>query len=232
MRTNLKNLPITQWIMKLLKLLLHYGLAFMIFAFVFLVLVDRGVAWYVQDRVYDNINDLPYRPYGVVLGTSKYFSKNNLNLYYYNRLLASAEMFKEKKIDYLLLSGDNRTVQYNEPMTMFKDLRKMNIPEEFMYMDFAGFRTLDSVIRADKVFKAQPMTIISQQFHCERALFIAKFYNIDAICFAAEHPSNYFLVRFRELFARVKAVLDVLLEKEPYFLGKPEPLPTPVQTQM
>ncbi|AET15852.1 protein SanA [Pasteurella multocida 36950] len=194
---------------------------------VLLVLIDQAIGFYVRKNIYTDINKLPYRPYGVVLGTSKYFEKNTLNLFYHNRLLAAHEVFSARKIDYLLLSGDNRTNQYNEPRNMFKDLRKMGIAAEFMYMDFAGFRTLDSVIRAQQVFKAHSFTIITQKFHCERALFIAKYHNIDAICFAADYPQGHYFVRFREFFARILVILDILMEKEPYFLGEPEPLPPP-----
>ena len=70
--------------------------------------------------------------------------------------------------------------------------------------------------------------IISQKFHCERALFIAKFHNIDAICFVADYPQGYTKVRVREFFARLQAVWDLLMEREPHFLGAPEPLPPPV----
>ncbi|QLB13328.1 SanA protein [Bisgaardia hudsonensis] len=211
-----------------LKKITYYFLGLVIVTILLLFIIDKSISFYVQDRVYENINTLPKRPYGVVLGTSKYFSDNTLNLYYYNRLLAAQELFKAKKVDFLLLSGDNRTIYYNEPMRMFKDLKKMNIPEEFMYMDFAGFRTLDSIIRADRIFKAHTMTIISQKFHCERAIFIAKYYDIDAICFVAELPPRTDFVKIRELFARMKAIIDLLTEKEPHFLGKPEPLPTPI----
>lgn len=192
-----------------------------------LVIIDQVIAFYVRQDIYTDIEHLPHRPYAVVLGTSKYVAKNRLNLYYYNRLIAAQKLFNKKKVDYLLLSGDNRTNSYNEPRMMFQDLRKMGVAEQFMYMDFAGFRTLDSIVRADQVFQAKSFTIISQQFHCERALFIAKYHNIDAICFAADYPDQIFLVRLREIFARSKAVWDILMEKEPHFLGKPEPLPPP-----
>ncbi|SUB32946.1 protein SanA [[Pasteurella] mairii] len=206
---------------------LHYTVVFLLLCLGLLILIDQSIGFYVRQAIYTDIQKLPYRPYGLVLGTSKYFAKNTLNLFYYNRLLATQELFKAKKIDYLLLSGDNRTVYYNEPVTMYKDLKKMDVPPEFMYMDYAGFRTLDSVIRADRIFKAHSMTIITQKFHCERALFIAKYHNIDAICFAAEYPTGYTFVRFREFFARLQTIWDLLIEKEPYFLGKPEPLPLP-----
>ncbi|MGY4677231.1 SanA/YdcF family protein [Pasteurella sp. P03HT] len=195
---------------------------------VILLLIDQAISLSVQKHIYTDVNTLPYRPYGLVLGTSKYFDKNTLNLFYHNRLLSAYEAFSAHKVDYLLLSGDNRTHQYNEPRSMFKDLRKMGLPQEFMYMDFAGFRTLDSVIRAKQVFNAHSFTIITQKFHCERALFIAQYYDIDAICFAAEYPHGHYFVRFREFFARIVAIVDLLMEKEPHFLGEPEPLPPPV----
>ncbi|MXN87905.1 protein SanA [Pasteurella canis] len=210
-----------------LKRLFRYLLIGVSSFIVLLILIDQAISFYVRQHIYTDVNELPYRPYGVVLGTSKYFDKNTLNLFYHNRLLAAYEVFATRKIDYLLLSGDNRTSQYNEPRSMFKDLRKMGIPQEFMYMDFAGFRTLDSVIRAEQVFKAHSFTIITQKFHCERALFIAKYYDIDAICFVAEYPHGHYFVRFREFFARILAILDLLMEKEPHFLGTPEPLPPP-----
>ncbi len=195
---------------------------------VVLVSIDMGISYWVRDRIYHDINQLPYRPYGLVLGTAKYFKNNTLNLFYYNRLSAAEQLVKHHKVDYLLLSGDNRTMQYNEPQRMFKDLLKMGVPSQTMYFDYAGFRTLDSVIRADKIFNAQSLTIITQRFHCERALFIAKHYDLDAICFEADYPQGYAMVRIREFFARVQAVLDILLGKQPYFLGKPEPLPPPI----
>ncbi|MCW9734133.1 YdcF family protein [Avibacterium sp. 20-15] len=216
-----------RWVSYLPRKVLRYSLFLIFLCGLLLVLVDQAIGFYVRQGIYTDITKLPYRPYGLVLGTSKYFSKNTPNLFYSYRLLAANNLFKERKVDYLLLSGDNRTMEYNEPRTMFKDLIKMGIPEEFMYLDYAGFRTLDSVIRADQVFKAHSITIITQRFHCERALFIAKYHNIDAICFAADYPSGYMFVRFREFFARLQAVLDLLVEKEPHFLGKPEPLPPP-----
>nr|WP_040976138.1 ElyC/SanA/YdcF family protein [Necropsobacter massiliensis] len=211
-----------------LRKCLRYCMSALFLCIFVLILIDQAIGFYVRQGIYTDIASIPNRPYGLLLGTAKYFAKNTPNLFYSNRLLAADELFKAKKVDYLLLSGDNRTLEYNEPRTMYKDLRKMGVPEAFMYMDYAGFRTLDSVIRADQVFKAHSITIITQKFHCERALFIAKYHNIDAICFAAEYPSGYTFVRIREFFARLQAVWDLLIEKEPHFLGKPEPLPPPV----
>ena len=139
--------------------------------------------------------------------------------------MAAKNLIEQQKVNYLLLSGDNRTLQYNEPRAMFRDLRKMGVPETLMFRDFAGFRTLDSVVRANKIFQVQAFTIVSQKFHCERALLIAQAHNIDAICFVAKQPELHFSTQIREVFARIKAVFDLILGVEPYFLGEPEPLP-------
>ncbi|WP_374048042.1 vancomycin high temperature exclusion protein [uncultured Haemophilus sp.] len=212
-----------------LKKLLSYVLGFSLVALISCFIIDRAVSFYVQDRVYEDIKTLPHRHYALVLGTSKYIAKGKTNKYYDYRLEASKSLIDQNKVDYLLLSGDNRTIQYNEPRTMFQDLRKMGVSESVMFKDFAGFRTLDSVVRANKVFQVPSFTIISQKFHCERALLIAKHYDIDAICFTAKQPEVYFGTRVREMFARVKAVLDLIIGVKPYFLGTPEPLPMPAE---
>lgn len=193
----------------------------------FCLIVDQSVSFYVREKVFERIEDVPYRPYALVLGTSKYVATGKANTYYDNRLIAAKTLLEQHKVSYLLLSGDNRTLQYNEPRTMYRDLRKMGVSEALMFRDFAGFRTLDSVVRADKVFQLTSFTIISQKFHCERALLIAKFHQIDAICFAAQQPKLDIPQRLRETFARIKAVFDLIFDIKPYFLGEPEPLPKP-----
>ena len=228
MKLNLKEKLQSAFTLLQIKRAVRYLAIFVAFFAFLLIILDQTIGYYVRKDIYYDIEKIPNRPYGLVLGTSKYFANNTLNLFYYNRLLAAQRLFEAKKVDYLLLSGDNRTLQYNEPRTMLKDLKKMGVPQEFIYLHFAGFRTLDSVIRADQVFKAHSLTIISQKFHCERALFIAKFHNIDAICFVADYPQVYSFVRVREFFARLQAVWDLMVEREPHFLGEPEPLPPPV----
>ena len=112
------------------------------------ILLNLYVSWSTQAQIYTHIDKIPYRPYAVVLGTAKYsVNKGNkhFNQFYLNRLLAVEQLFNQKKVSFLLLSGDNRTFRYNEPRSMFQDLQKMGIPASAMRLDFAGFRTLDSV---------------------------------------------------------------------------------------
>ena len=130
------------WLSRLpLKKLLGYALGLGLLVLIGCFTIDRAISFYVQDRIYEDIETLPHRHYALVLGTSKYIAKGKTNKYYDYRLEASKYLIDQNKVDYLLLSGDNRTLQYNEPRTMFLDLRKMGVSESVRFKDCAGFRT-------------------------------------------------------------------------------------------
>ncbi len=172
-----------------------------------------------------DINKVEDFKVGLVLGTSKYTSQGRINLFYKYRLQAATELYNSGKICKILVSGDNGNYSYNEPRMMFQDLVDAGIPSSDIFLDYAGFRTFDSVIRANKVFNQTSFLIISQQFHNERAVFIAKKNGINAKAYNAKGVSFKFSPKtvIREKLARVKAVLDVhLLGTSPKFLGKKE----------
>lgn len=198
----------------------------------FLVLVticiDASVRLSTRANLYDDIAKIPHHKVGLVLGTAKYLSGNRINLFYQYRIDAAVTLFNAGKVDYLLVSGDNRTKYYNEAKTMQEDLLAAGIPKDRIVLDYAGLRTLDSVVRANKVFGQDSMTIISQQFHNERALFIANSNKIDAVAFNAKSPGiNQLSVKvwLRERFARVKMFIDLFINKTPRHLGKPISIP-------
>ncbi len=207
------------------KLLLILMLVTSLFS-IAIIGLDRWMSYQTHSRIFHSIEDTPSREIALVLGTSKYIGRT-LNAYYTYRINAAQELFEREKIEALLLSGDNAHRSYNEPWTMRRDMLKAGIPQNRIFLDYAGFRTLDSVIRANKVFDADKFTIVTQAFHCERALFIADFYNIDAICFAVPSPSGIssIKIRSRETLARVKAFIDMyILDLQPKFLGPKESL--------
>lgn len=213
-----------RWIVNALKL----SLISVVLLVVALFAIDRWVSYQTQDQLYFSADEVTSYDVAVVLGTSKYLGKV-LNEYYLHRINAAIELYQQDKVDNFLLSGDNAHRSYNEPWTMKRDLLRAEIPEERIYLDYAGFRTLDSVVRAKEIFDTDNFLIISQKFHCERALFIANYHNIQAKCLAVAGPSSHsgFKVRFREVFARVKAVLDLYITGEkPKFLGPKEPIVT------
>ena len=179
-----------------------------------------------QEQVFNDYELIPSNEVGLVLGTSKYTVYGNQNPYFANRIHAAAELFNRKKIKHLLVSGDNSLKEYNEPKHMRQALMKAGIPDSCITMDFAGFRTLDSVVRCKRVFGQDKITIISQKFHNHRALFIANQKGVKAIAFNAKDvPFQVSLkTKLREWLARCKAILDVLLNTQPKFLGEPVPI--------
>lgn len=175
-----------------------------------------------KNDIYWDIETLPNNKVWLVLWTSKYIADGRRNLFYLYRLDAVQELYETWKIQYILVSGDNRTPQYNEPDTMKRDLINRWIPEENIYADYAGLRTLDSIVRATEIFGQESYTIITQNFHLERAIFLAKSEGIDAIWFRAKDvPVNRApRVWIRERLARVKMMIDIVLWVEPKFGGE------------
>jgi len=188
--------------------------------------LDQWISLRTQPYIYDEVQSLPHRQVGVVLGTSKYYRTGVINQYYLYRIQGAINAYNSGKVKYLLLSGDNAQQSYNEPSTMRRDLIAAGMPSSDIVLDYAGFRTLDSIVRTRKVFDTNDFIIITQRFHCERALFIALHMGIQAQCFAVPSPKNMLSVRSREIFARLGALTDLyLLKREPRFLGPLIPIP-------
>ncbi|QUG75091.1 outer membrane permeability protein SanA [Erwinia sp. E602] len=188
--------------------------------------LDRWISWKTAPYVYDDLKSLPHRQVGVVLGTAKYYRTGVPNEYYLFRMQGALNAYNSGKVNYLLLSGDNAQQSYNEPMTMRRDLIAAGVDPADIVMDFAGFRTLDSIVRTRKVFDTNDFIIITQRFHCERALFIALHSGIQAQCYAVPSPKNMLTVRLREVGARLGALADLyIMKREPRFLGPLVPIP-------
>lgn len=174
-------------------------------------------------NTYSDVDLIQKNEVGLLLGTSKFVSNGNVNAYYQYRINATVKLYNAGKIKYVLISGDNGTVNYDEPTSMKNDLIAAGIPTEAIYLDYAGFRTLDSVIRAQKVFGQSKFTIISQPFHNERALYIAHSHGLDAVGFNAKKVGKSYGVKtqMREYMARCKMMIDLTFNKGPKFLGEP-----------
>lgn len=175
-----------------------------------------------KTQLYTDLTKIPSRKVGLVLGASKQTSRGASNLYFTYRMQAAYQLFKAHKVQYLLVSGDNHVKGYDEPSDMRDALLALGVPDSCIVLDYAGFRTLDSVVRCEEVFGEDSITIISQEFHNQRAVFIANKSRIYAIAFNAQEVNkNYsFRTRIREYFARVKCVLDIyILGTSPKFLG-------------
>lgn len=179
-------------------------------------------------RIYASAAKIPARTAGLVPGTSERLGDGSENPFFKNRIEAAAELYRLGKVRRLIVSGDNRRHDTNEPDAMRKALLARGVPDRAITRDFAGLRTLDSIVRAKEVFGLDRFTIISQRDHDERALLIARHYAIDAIAFAAADVPFRYAVRSHvlEWFARVKVVLDLyILHTQPRHLGPKIALP-------
>lgn len=173
--------------------------------------------------LYKDIDTIPDNKVGLLLGTSKYMVGGGNNPYYKYRIEACVELIKSGKIKFIIVSGDNRKANYNEPAQMRDDLIKLGVKSKCIFLDFAGLRTLDSVVRSREIFGQSSITIISQAFHNKRAIFIANAKGINAIGYNAKDVDVMYglKVQIREVFARVKLMIDLyIINKQPKYLGE------------
>jgi SanA protein len=169
---------------------------------------------------------LPAVQVGLVLGCSPRTADGRANLYFQRRIAAAAALFRAGKVQYLLVSGDNSRPDYDEPSAMLGALVALGVPAERIVPDYAGFRTLDSVLRAHSVFGLSELIVVSQRFHNERAIYLARARGIRAYGYDAADVGGAAGLRtqLREVFSRLAAVLDVeLLHTAPRFPGPREP---------
>jgi SanA protein len=179
-------------------------------------------------RTYSDPARIPARRVGLVLGCSRYLYGGLPNQFYDHRIQAAAELFRAHKVEYLVVSGDNHSEKYDEPRDMKESLVAAGVPANRIYCDYAGFRTLDSVVRAREIFGQTSITIVSQEFHNRRAIYIGLHRGVDAIGFNAADVDAYdsFKTKCREAIARANMLLDLFVfQRRPRFLGEKVQLP-------
>jgi SanA protein len=205
------------WPISLLKRIVKGLIWAGFWAVVVILLCNLWVVQSARSQNYYTVASLPSNDVALVLGTSKSVYGGLENLFFRYRMEAAARLYHEGKIKHLILSGNNDSQFYNEPLDMQRALVRLGVPKEVMRLDYVGKRTYDSVIRSRVLFGQNRITIVSQPFHNARALFIARHSGVEAIAFAAQDvPDGYSLrTLVREYLARPKAILDVyLLEPE------------------
>lgn len=207
----------------------------LIFVGVFLVL-GVGFGEWAYRRVenssapllYNSVYSIPFRKTGLLLGCSPVLKSGHPNPYFTNRIQATADLYHAGKISNVLVSGENSSVEYDEPTAMKQALMAMGVPDSVIYLDYAGFRTIDSIIRAKEIFGRDNVTVISQPFHNTRALYIARHYGLHAIAYNAQDLGGGYGLRqqIRERGARMKLFAELyLMRYSPHFLGKKEVMP-------
>jgi len=208
---------------KLIKISLTISALFVVSLFLIILISEWTIIRNSRKYTFDCVEQVPENHTVLVLGTSPYLVNGRRNLFFVYRMQAAQQLYEAGKARNFIVSGDNSRHTYNEPQAMQESLIALGIPAEIIYLDYAGFRTLDSVIRTYKIFGQDTFIIVSQKFHNERAVYIARKHGLNAYAYNSRSISRRYSMKtfIRERFARVKVFVDILLNKEPKFLGEP-----------
>lgn len=188
---------------------------------------DRACRTASAGRIYRSTETVPANDVALVLGTAKLTAAGRPNFHFTQRIKAAAQLYHSGKVRHLLVSGDNHIATYDEPTDMRDALVAAGVPDSAITRDYAGFRTLDSVVRAKSVFGLTKFTIVTEEFHCPRSLWIARRRGLDAIAFAAPDLGIRWSARVkaREVAARAWCAIDLyVLHRQPKFPGPFEPI--------
>lgn len=193
--------------------------------FLFILSIVLFANWKIphstEAYIYDNTDSIPVQKAALVLGTAKSIG-NVPNLYFVYRIQAAKELYESGKVKAFVVSGDNSREDYNEAEDMRQALIDAGVPDSIIHPDYAGLRTLDSVVRMNEIFGQKSFIIVSQKFHNERAVFLARYYGLEAYGYNAKDLSlnrSSYRTKIREVFARVKVFVDIITGKEPKYLG-------------
>lgn len=175
-----------------------------------------------EEFVTDKLEILPKTKVAIVLGTAPNLVSGYQNYYFTYRIEAATELYQSGKVTYFILSGDHGRKNYNEPEAMKQALIKNGVPENVIYLDYAGFRTLDSMICAKEIFGQSEFIVVSQEFHNQRAVYIARQNGINAYGYNAKDVNKHagLKTNIREYFARTKVFIDSFFGIQPKFLGE------------
>lgn len=175
------------------------------------------VSWNASGRTFDDVKDIPHNKFALLLATSPITPEGAHNFYFDNRIKATDELYKAGKIDYIIASGGDYTKGQkfgcDEPAAIRDSLVARGIPEDRIILDYEGTRTLNSIVKAKHVFNLDSVTLISQKYHNERAIYLADKFDLYTIGYNAA-PSHIRRNRIkntvREIFARPKMFIDII----------------------
>ncbi|KAF0812370.1 hypothetical protein IGB42_03038 [Andreprevotia sp. IGB-42] len=170
-------------------------------------MVDAHIRAASTGRIYADTAAIPARPTGILLGAPRLARNGSQNSYYRFRVDAAEQLFRQGKITHIVVSDD-------DPEPIRRDLLARGIPANRVSTDQYGARTIQSITA---LRDAGPVTLISQHFHNQRALYLARHYGVDAIAFDAREVEKYFGVktRAREQLARLRMLLELAFDKPP-----------------
>ena len=202
---------------KTIKIFIWAICIFTIVCLALLLICNQIVVNNAKGKVFSDIDSIRYNRVGLLLGTTPQARIGRITNYFFiYRIDAVEQLYKAGKIEQILISGDDNSLDgINEPECMRDSLVARGVPERSIILDGKGYRTINSVINANKVFGLKSFTIISQEFHNERALYQAEHLGLDLEnlqAFNAKMPTSRraYLTSIREYFARVKMFIDLI----------------------
>ena len=202
----------------------YYGIAFVValgviaLAMMLPIVMRLVVAAYIEPLV----SDVPNTEVAMILGASVYRGRPSQILD--ERADAAIELYKEGKVSKILVTGDNGALSHDEVTPVRKYLLGAGIEPQDIFLDHAGFDTYSSMYRAREVFLAHSLTIVTQDFHLPRALWIARHLGLEAYGVVAEGGEHSPYDYFREIPASIKAIVNVFTDRQPKYLGPTLPL--------
>jgi SanA protein len=194
---------------------------------IFIIILTRTIFLLKASSQTFSKEDAPVRRVAIVFG-AEVKRDGTPSAVLRDRIETAVTLYKTGKVEKLLMSGDNRFVDYNEPESMRQYALTLGVPDADIVLDYAGRRTYDTCYRAKEIFGVNSAILVTQGFHLPRALFLCKAFGMDALGVAADN--YYYLKRLRlywnvrELFASIQSVGDVYLLKPLPVLGNPEPI--------
>jgi SanA protein len=184
------------------------------------------VEQHYRSRIYTDIAEVPQRPVAIVLGAGLW-PDGSLTPVAADRVRAAGELYAAGSVDTLLISGDNRFVDYNEPKRMQEYALKLGIPAQDIVLDYAGRRTYDTCYRARAIFGVTEAVVVTQRFHIARTLYLCEALGVDAVGVAADrqpYSVRRWIWETREYLALAKAWWDLNVGHPVPILGQPEPI--------
>jgi SanA protein len=218
-----KILPVLK---RLIKMAFQLAIILLVLAFAAFLLPRLVTAAYAASRTY-SAEDSPTRPVAIVFGAGLHRDGTPTTVLS-DRVETAVELYKQGKVEKLLMSGDNRFANYNEPEAMRQYALQLGVPAEDIVLDYAGRRTYDTCYRAGAIFGVKEAVLVTQFFHLPRAIYTCNMLGVDAVGVEADRAYYRKLARLvwnaRELPATLTALVDVHLTHPLPVLGEPEPI--------
>lgn len=202
---------------KPLKVLLAIITILVLSPFIIFFVVNASV----NDQIYHNVVDIPQRRVAIVFGAGYWLNEEPSDVLR-DRILTAVELYKNKKVEKIIMSGDNRFENYDEPSVMIDYAKKQGVPEDALQPDYAGRRTYDTCYRAKNIFGLDEAILVTQDFHLPRALYTCQSVGLDVIGMSADlmNYQNNTEMQMRDIMALSLAIIDVNFRKPPVVMGE------------